>query len=370
MNVLVTGGAGYVGSHATRALLDRGDRVVVLDQLSHGHRKAVDQRALFIHGSTGDPIRVLQILRTEKIEAVLHFATDLSLIPDRSDPEHIYANNVSNTLRLLETMAVADTKKLVFSSTTAVYGDARSAIRDESRLCLPRYPYGRSMMMAEMIIEDFARAHELSYAILRYDNAIGAHPSADIGEDDAEDRHLLSQLFHHLVTRGASAKPIEVDGSRMWDCLHVMDVVRGHLLALDHLRLGKSGIYNLTSGEVYSANALIEAVERVVEKKIPISKRLGRSEEAPDEPLSSQKIRSIGWRPEYPDLETMIAHAWNWYRLHPAGYNDRLQLQPDHLGSWDKVDQASWESFPASDAPGYTRTHASGARLSDLKKAG
>ena len=327
MNVLVTGGAGYIGSHAVRLLLDRGHAVSVLDNLSHGHLKAVDQRASFVKGDTGDRALLINLLRQKKIEAVLHFAADIEVGESVVNPGKYYQNNFSNALVLLGALVEVGVKKIVFSSTAAVYGDPEKNPIEETQSRQPINPYGKSKMMTEMAIEDFASAHGLGYAILRYFNVAGAAADASIGEDHQPESHLLPKI---LAAARDGSGPVRIfgtdyptaDGTCVRDYVHVVDLVSAHLLALQKIEAGKGEIYNLGSENGFSVRAVIAACEKVVGQKLSVAEEARRAGDSAVLVASSKKIREkLGWKPQYPDLETIVQHAWNWHQSHPHGYS-------------------------------------------------
>jgi UDP-glucose 4-epimerase len=326
MNVLVTGGAGYIGSHAVRLLLDQGHLVSVLDNLSHGHLPAIDQRASFIKGDTGDRALVMNLLRQKKIEAVLHFAADIEVGESVVNPGKYYQNNFSNALVLLGALVETGVKKIVFSSTAAVYGDPEKNPIEETQARRPINPYGKSKMMTEMAIEDFAQAHGLGYAILRYFNVAGASADGSIGEDHRPESHLLPKI---LAAAREGSGPVRIfgtdyptpDGTCVRDYVHVVDLVNAHLLALQKIEAGKGEIYNLGSENGFSVRAVIAACEKVVGKKLSVTEESRRPGDSAVLVASSKKIREkLGWKPQYPDLETIVQHAWNWHQTHPQGY--------------------------------------------------
>ena len=325
MKVLVTGGAGYIGSHAVRALLDQGHAVVVLDNLSHGHLAAVDSRAVFVEGYTGDAARLTDLFKSEKIEAVLHFAADIEVGESVQDPGKYYQNNFSNSLCLLNAMKQASVQKIVFSSTASVYGDPTQNPVDELQARAPINPYGRSKMMTEMAIEDFSRAHGLGYAILRYFNVAGASPDAKIGEDHQPESHLIPRILA-AARDGKSVKIYgtdypTADGTCIRDYIHVVDLAQAHLLAMNALVAGKGAIYNLGSENGFSVREVIAACEQVTGKRLKVEEEARRAGDSPVLVASSKKIReSLGWQRKYPDLNTIVEHAWNWHVSHPQGY--------------------------------------------------
>jgi UDP-glucose 4-epimerase len=324
VRVLVTGGAGYIGSHAVRELLSAGHDVTVLDNLSTGHRAAVDPKAHFVQGDMGDAVAVERLLKDRRIEAVLHFAAFIEVGESVQDPDKYYRNNFSNALSLLGSMRAAGVKKIVFSSTAAVYGNPTSIPITEDAPRAPINPYGRSKMMTEMAIEDSSKAYGLGYAILRYFNVAGASPDGKIGEAHEPESHLIPRIL--MAARDGKSVGIfgtdykTPDGTCIRDYVHVVDLVRAHILALEKIEPGRGQIFNLGSENGFSVREVIDACRAATGINI-------RAEEHPRRPgdpdslvASSARIRDLGWRPEYPDLKTIISHAWKWHQSHPRGY--------------------------------------------------
>ena len=329
MRVLVTGGAGYIGSHAVRELLGAGHEVTVLDDLSKGHREAVDPRAEFVLGDTGDFDTVKTVLTDRRIEAVLHFAAYIEVGESVEDPYKYYGNNFSNALKLLEAMRAAQVKKIVFSSTAAVYGNPERVPIEETALRQPINPYGRSKMMTEMAIEDASRAYGLGYAILRYFNVAGASPDGTIGEAHEPESHLIPRL----LAAAAEGRPAMIygtdyptpDGTCIRDYIHVVDLVNAHILALEHVREGEGQIYNLGSETGFSVREVIEACRKVTGREFKADEHPRRPGDPASLVASSSRIRALGWQRQYPDLETILSHSWNWHSTHPKGYKTRTE---------------------------------------------
>lgn len=325
MRVLVTGGAGYIGSHAVRELVNTGHTVTVLDTLAKGHREAVDPRASLIVGSTADEDLLVQRLHAHQIEAVMHFAANIEVGESVKDPYSYYQNNFSHTLSLLRAMTKTGVKKLVFSSTAAVYGTPEKTPVDETQPRAPINPYGRSKMMAEMAIEDFSRAHGLGYTILRYFNVAGASPDAGIGEDHNPESHLIPRILQAARDGGevdifGTDYPTP-DGTCVRDYVHVVDLCQAHLLALANLKAGEACVYNIGSEKGFSVREVILACEKVVGRKLTVNTGPRRAGDPAVLIASSEKIRAqLHWRPRYPQLMTIVQHAWHWHSTHPLGY--------------------------------------------------
>jgi UDP-glucose 4-epimerase len=326
MKVLVTGGAGYIGCHAVRELIDSGHQVVVLDNLSHGYKKAIDPRALFVKGDTSEAQMIKDIFQNHGIEAVMHFAADIEVGESVINPFKYYQNNFSHTLNLLKCMEESKVKKIIFSSTAAVYGNPEKTPIEENQLRNPINPYGRSKMMTEMAIEDFSHAHGLGFTILRYFNVAGAHPDGTIGEDHRPESHLLPRILKAAQT-GSAVKIFGTDyntsdGTCIRDYVHVVDLVRAHVLALETLKEGSGEVYNIGSQNGFTVREVINACEAVTGLKLEIIEEDRRPGDPAILVASSQKIQSkLSWKPLYPSVNTIVAHAWKWHSQHPQGYD-------------------------------------------------
>ena len=332
MRVLVTGGAGYIGSHAVRELVNSGHHVTVLDNLSKGHEEAVDPRANLLIGSTAQEEALIQRLQTHQIEAVMHFAADIEVGESVTDPYKYYLNNFSNSLKLLNAMNVVGIKKFVFSSTAAVYGNPERTPIEENQRRNPINPYGRSKMMTEMAIEDFCHAYGLGYTILRYFNVAGASPDASIGEDHQPESHLIPRILHAARDEGEvklfGTDYDTPDGTCIRDYVHVVDLARAHVLALEAMVEGQGDVYNIGSEKGFSVREVIAACENVVGKKLKVVEETRRPGDPAVLVASSKKIKKIlKWEPMYPRIETIVQHAWRWHSNHPQGYAGPIDLQ-------------------------------------------
>jgi UDP-glucose 4-epimerase len=324
--VLVTGGAGYIGSHAVRALLDDGHQVVVLDDFSAGHREAVPPDVPIVHLSIHDRARVAAALREHGIDAVMHFAAWL-VVPDSvRDPLGYYQNNVVGTLGLLGAMVDAGVSRLVFSSTCAVYGEPSSVPIVETLEKRPINAYGETKLAVERALEHIERAHGLRWIALRYFNAAGAHPDGTIGEDHAPEIHVIPRA----IQAATGGEPLQVfgqdyptpDGTCLRDYIHVCDLADAHVLAIRALAQGaSSGAYNAGTGHPHSVKQVIDAVSRVVGSPVQWSPAPRRPGDPAALYASSERLqRELGWRPKYADLEVIVRHAWQWHKTHPQGY--------------------------------------------------
>ena len=320
MKILVTGGAGYIGSHVVKCLLAEKQEVVVIDNLEKGHRQAVFGGE-FIKGELNDKKLLNKIIDEQDIEGVIHLAAYSLVGESMENPGKYYENNVGNGLNLLEAMVTNDVKYFVFSSTAATYGEPEAIPITEEHPTCPTNPYGESKLFFEKILARYQQIYGLQYASLRYFNAAGADHSGKIGEDHRPETHLIPIVLEKaLGKRGkiyifGDDYPTR-DGTCIRDYIHVTDLAVAHLLALQALEQGKeSQIYNLGNGEGYSVKEVIDTASKVVGHKIEAE--IG--ERRPGDPAvlvaSSEKIKSeLNWQPQYPDLETIIATAWKWHQ--------------------------------------------------------
>lgn len=326
MRVLVTGGAGYIGSHTVRELITAGHHVIVFDNLSNGHLEAVDLRAEFIYGSTGNYEQVKTILISDKIEAVIHFAAHIEVAESVSDPYKYYVNNFSNALSLLNAMKDCGVQKFVFSSTAAVYGNPEKTPITEDQIRNPINPYGRSKMMTEMAIEDFCKAYGLSYTILRYFNVAGASPLGEIGEDHHPETHLIPRILAAALQPDAVVKIYgtnypTADGTCVRDYVHVDDLAQAHILALSAMKVKSGEIFNVGSENGFSVREVIAACEKVTGNKLFVTEEPRRAGDPAVLVASNKKIKAaLGWNPLYTKIETSVQHAWHWHSRHPEGY--------------------------------------------------
>ena len=322
MRVLVTGGAGYIGSVVASQLVEAGHETTVLDDFSKGHREAVPEGRRLVSGNLMDAGFVRETF-SQGFDGVLHFAA-LSLVGESVEqPERYYRNNVCGTLNLLEAMGEADTGRLVFSSTAAVYGEPEEVPIEETAPTVPTNPYGASKLAVDRLIGAVCEARGLAATSLRYFNVAGA--SGRFGEDHHPETHLIP-LVLKAAAEGSSVKIFGTDyatrdGTAVRDYIHVEDLGRAHLLALEAAGPGEHSVYNLGNGAGFSVKEVLEATRRVTGKSIDAVEAPRRAGDPPVLVASSQKIQShLGWRSEKPDLETMISDAWSWMRDHPHGY--------------------------------------------------
>ena len=325
MRVLVTGGAGYIGSHAVQELTRSGYQPAVFDNLQTGHRKAV-QNATFIQGDLADREKLRQIFHSYSIQAVMHFAADCLVNESMKDPLKYLHNNVRKGLYLLEMMDHFGVRKLVFSSSAAVYGEPREIPIPEDHPCLPTNVYGETKWIFEKYLEAYQTAGKIDFISLRYFNAAGADLGGKLGEDHPYETHLIP-LALQAVLQG---NPISIygtdydtpDGTCIRDYIHVTDLSRAHVLGLEKLASGKfSGVYNLGNGNGYSVREVLAMVEKVTGEKLKIIEAPRRLGDPARLVASAAKIRKeLSWNPEFPQLEPIIQTAWNWHRTHPRGY--------------------------------------------------
>jgi UDP-glucose-4-epimerase GalE len=335
--VLVTGGAGYIGSHSVLALARDGHRVVVYDDLSAGHREAVDAvaracpgRVSLVVGDIGDADAVERALAACGADAVMHFAAWLSVGDSVRDPAGYYRNNVGGALSVLEAMRRAGVRRFVFSSTCATYGDPVDTPMTEAHPQRPVNAYGETKLAIERALPHVERAHGIRWIALRYFNAAGAHPDGTIGEDHSPEIHLIPRAIQ-AATGGAPLKVFgedypTADGTCLRDYIHVCDLADAHVRALAALADGAlSTAYNVGTGTPHSVRSVIEAVSRAVGQPVrwePAPRRPGDPAALYASSLKAQQ--ALGWQPRYADLDTMVQHAWRWHASHPRGYEDAV----------------------------------------------
>jgi UDP-glucose 4-epimerase len=321
--ILVTGGAGYIGSHAVLALKQAGYEVVIFDNLEYGHKELVDSVLgveLFV-GDTRDRASLDKVFATHKIDAVMHFAAYIAVGESVEKPAMYYENNVVGTLNLLEAMRAANIHKLVFSSTCAVYGVPETTPIVEDCPFAPISPYATSKLMVENILSDFDTAYGFKSVRFRYFNASGADPSGRLGEDHTPETHLVPLVLfaamgkrEHISVYGTDYPT--PDGTCIRDYIHVQDLAAAHVLGLGYLLAGgDSQVFNLGNGNGYSVKEVIETAKQVTGKEIKVVYGDRRAGDPSILVGSSDRVRKVlGWNPEFPKLEDIIAHAWQWHQ--------------------------------------------------------
>lgn len=321
--ILVTGGAGYIGSIIVEQLIRRGEGVVVLDNLTQGHRTAVSDEAIFIKGDIRDKKLLGEMIKKNNITAVVHMAAETVIARSMTEPKSCFHENVVKSLVLLDTMLECDVDKIVFSSSAAVYGEPQEALISEDHPKSPINAYGESKLILEMILKWYHKAYGLKYIAMRYFNAAGA--SQRLGEDHDPETHLIPLV---LQTALGKRKQMEIfgtdygttDGSCVRDYIHVIDLAEAHILALNAINKTESGIYNLGNGQGYSVLEVIDAARKITGREIPAIE----SKRRPGDPavlIASAKRaeESLGWKPKR-NLEAIIESAWIWQKKHPEGY--------------------------------------------------
>lgn len=328
--ILVTGGAGYIGSHTVKALQSAGYHVVVVDNLVYGHRDIVEQvlKVELRVGDIGDRAFLGSIFSAYDIAAVIHFAAYAYVGESVVDPAKYYQNNVAGTLSLLMAMRAASVDKLVFSSTCATYGIPDSLPITETHPQRPINPYGRSKLMVEQLLSDFDVAYGMKSVIFRYFNAAGADPSGQLGEDHTPETHLIPLALQAALGQREAISIFgtdypTADGTCVRDYLHVSDLACAHVLGLEHLLTGAdSQIFNLSNGSGVSVRQLIDTVKAVTNRPIKVVEEARRAGDPPALIGSNGKVfECIGWKPQYPDLKDIVAHAWQWHQRRHGSIN-------------------------------------------------
>ena len=330
MKILVCGGAGYIGSHTVKELLDKCYDVIVVDSLETGHKKAVDDRASLYVGNLSDEDFLESVFSKHKIDAVIDFAAYSLVGESVIEPAKYFENNIGGTLSLLSKMRKYNVKYIVFSSTAATYGEPENIPILESDRTLPTNPYGESKLCVEKILHWFEEAYGIKYSVLRYFNAAGAHQSGVIGEDHCPESHLIPIIMQVALEKrefiGIFGDDYDTkDGTCIRDYIHVTDLAQAHILSLEKtIEQNKSRTYNLGNGKGFSVKEVVEMARKVTGKQIPVKIEPRRAGDPSVLIASSEKIiKELGWQPKYNTLEEIIASACEWHQSHPNGYEDR-----------------------------------------------
>ncbi|HVZ70373.1 MAG TPA: UDP-glucose 4-epimerase GalE [Rhizomicrobium sp.] len=319
MSVLVTGGAGYIGSHMVHALIDRGEHAVVLDNLCTGVRGLVAEDATFVNGDVADSALVRDLIQDLQIDAVVHFAGSVIVPESVENPLFYYANNTAGSRNLIEACVAEGVRNFVFSSTAAVYGAPETMPVSEDMPVDPINPYGRSKLMTEWMLRDAAAAHDFRYAALRYFNVAGADGKGRTGQSTPKATHLIKRACQAALGRVPYLSIFghdfpTPDGTGVRDYIHVMDLIEAHLLALDHLRKkGQSIVCNAGYGHGFSVREVVRAVERVSGQPLPVREEARRPGDPPAIIANSERLKSLlNWQPAYDDLDTIVRSAYAW----------------------------------------------------------
>ena len=332
MSILLTGGTGYIGSHTVYELIDKGEDVVVADDLLTGFREAVHPKAKFYRGDIRDRAFIDSVFDREDIDGVIHFAAFSQVGESMTRPLKYYNNNLCGTETLLESMVAHGVDKIVFSSTAATYGEPERIPILETDRTAPTNTYGETKLSMEKMFHWTGQAHNLRYVSLRYFNACGAHPNGQIGEAHDPETHLIPLILQvplgqrdHIAIFGTDYDT--PDGTCVRDYIHVSDLAQAHIRALRYLREGgKSDIFNLGNGVGFSVREVIETARKVTGHPIPATEEARRAGDPSTLIASSAKAKEIlGWDPQFDDLETIISTAWKWHQSHPNGYSGRAQ---------------------------------------------
>lgn len=330
MTVLVLGGAGYIGSHTVYELIEKGEDVVIVDNLETGYMEAVHPKARFYKGDIRDRAFIDSVFDQEKIEAVIHFAANSLVGESMTNPLKYYDNNLCGTKVLLESMVAHGIDKIVFSSTAATYGEPKKVPILETDPTEPTNTYGETKLSMEKMFKWTGKAHGLRFVSLRYFNACGAHESGTIGEAHNPETHLIPLI---LQVPNAQREAISIfgedydtkDGTCVRDYIHVTDLAQAHILAVKYLMEGNdSNIFNLGNGIGFTVKEVIEVARKTTESDIPAVIVPRRAGDPAKLIASSEKARTVlGWNPQHGDLEGIIASAWKWHKAHPFGYGEK-----------------------------------------------
>ncbi|MBM7662729.1 UDP-glucose 4-epimerase [Bacillus mesophilus] len=332
MNVLVLGGAGYIGSHAVYQLIDQGEHVVIVDNLETGNREAIHPKAAFYEGDMRNINFLRSVFEKESIDAVIHFAANSLVGESMEDPLKYFDNNVYGTQILLQVMVEFDVKKIVFSSTAATYGEPETVPITEGVPTNPTNTYGETKLIMEKLMKWTEQAKGIRYVSLRYFNVAGARETAEIGEDHSPETHLIPIILQtalgqrsHITIFGEDYDT--PDGTCIRDYIHVEDLIKAHLLALRYLRDGgESDIFNLGSSQGFSVKEMIDTARRVTGKDIPAEVGPRRAGDPSVLIASSEKAKKVlGWNPTLTSITKIIEDAWRWHSTHPEGYRKEVE---------------------------------------------
>jgi UDP-glucose 4-epimerase len=323
MKILVVGGAGYIGSVCAELLLNEGHTVSIFDNLSEGHRAAIDSRTQFTEGDLRDRSLIEQTLSKQRPDAVMHFAANALVGESMQNPSKYFRNNVANGLNLLDGMVATGVRKIIFSSTCAIFGPPEKLPIEETTPKQPINPYGESKLTFEKILRWYDQIHGVKFVSLRYFNAAGA--SANFGEDHRCETHLIPNVLKVALGEKANVEIFGTDyatpdGTCIRDYIHIIDLARAHILALGS---SKSEFYNLGTGGGASVRQVIESCRKITGRKIDVVEKPRRPGDPPRLVATSEKIkRELGWKPQFQSLDAIIDSAWKWHQKFPRGYGD------------------------------------------------
>jgi UDP-glucose 4-epimerase len=326
MTVLVTGGAGYIGSHVVEMLIEEGFSVVVFDNLSAGHRQAIHKDAILVQGDLLNKNDLASLFEQHEFEGIMHFASHINVGESMENPFKYFNDNVLAVMNVLEFATQHNVKRFILSSTANLFDDPTRIPINEEEPLIPGSVYGETKFWAERILHWMDKIYGLKYCCLRYFNACGAHPDGHIGEDHHPESHLIPLVLQvalgqrdHITIFGTDYET--ADGTCIRDYVHVLDLATAHILALKALKDGDSRVYNLGSGTGYSVREVIEVARKITGHAIPAQEGERRAGDLPVLVADSAKIkRELGWSPEFDNLHVIIETAWNWHKTHPHGY--------------------------------------------------
>jgi len=326
MTILVTGGAGYIGSHVVQMLIERGYDVTVFDNLQAGYRQAVHEKATFVEGDLMNPDDLNNLFASGSFDGIMHFASHIQVGESMRSPFKYLRDNITGLVNLLEVAARHDVKRFILSSTAALFGTPEQMPITEAEALDPGSIYGETKYVAERLLRWMDELYGMKFCALRYFNACGAHPDGHIGEAHDPETHLIPLVLQvalgqreHIIVFGEDYDT--PDGTCVRDYVHVLDLAQAHILALEALKDGESRVYNLGSGQGFSVLEVIETCRKVTGHAIPVQMGDRRPGDLPRLVADSLKIKQeLGWEPEYDDLEKIVQTAWNWHSNHPKGY--------------------------------------------------